>query len=262
MTTRRRMVYELDEVDKRRSKQERAAMGTPAREENTLAQDCAKVKDHRAPKSAAATAAVVVTRAAQLGLNDPAWAKLREAEYAAFVLELQKNREAIGRDSELAAGGGVLMLTEKLSPGEEARLRCYLDFKSEGPIRSIETGYDFALDAPLPVPQAIRRRCLHCVGGESVKEVRDCTAAPNICRLWPYRMGHGRDRTRDAKPPSRLKAIRQECLFCMGGSAQFVRECESSHCFLWPYRMGKKPDHMVTDAKRESGRRLAASVWR
>ena len=153
------------------------------------------------------------------------------------------------------------MLTEKLSPGEEARLRCYLDFKSEGPIRSIETGYDFALDAPLPVPQAIRRRCLHCVGGESVKEVRDCTAAPNICRLWPYRMGHGRDRTRDAKPPSRLKAIRQECLFCMGGSAQFVRECESSHCFLWPYRMGKKPDHMVTDAKRESGRRLAASVW-
>ena len=153
------------------------------------------------------------------------------------------------------------MLTEKLSPGEEARLRCYLDFKSEGPIRSIETGYDFALDAPLPVPQAIRRRCLHCVGGESVKEVRDCTATPNICRLWPYRMGHGCDRTRDAKPPSRLKAIRQECLFCMGGSAQFVRECESSHCFLWPYRMGKKPDHMVTDAKRESGRRLAASVW-
>ena len=121
--------------------------------------------------------------------------------------------------------------------------------------------YDFTLDAPLPVPQAIRRRCLHCVGGESIKEVRDCTATPNICRLWPYRMGHGCDRTRDAKPPSRLKAIRQECLFCMGGSAQFVRECESSHCFLWPYRMGKKPDHMVTDAKRESGRRLAASVW-
>jgi hypothetical protein len=49
----------IAEVDKRKTAQERAAMGTPAREENTLAQDCAKVKDHRAPKSAAATAAVV-----------------------------------------------------------------------------------------------------------------------------------------------------------------------------------------------------------
>ena len=45
------------------------------------------------------------TRAAQLGLNDPAWAKLREAEYAAFVLELQKNREAIAENTQAVKEG-------------------------------------------------------------------------------------------------------------------------------------------------------------
>ena len=123
MTTRRRMVYELAEVDKRRSKQEVAQEGGKAGGRgrgDSLASSEAKV-NRQERKSAQQTADIVgtsrakvekartvldkatdevtragkelgsgcanwrihgtPTRAAQLGLNDPAWAKLREAEY-------------------------------------------------------------------------------------------------------------------------------------------------------------------------------------
>ena len=67
MTTRRRMVYELDEVDKRRSKQERAAMGTPAREENTLTQSRVKVKgDHHTQEQIAEAVRKIHAHAGEL----------------------------------------------------------------------------------------------------------------------------------------------------------------------------------------------------
>ena len=60
MTTRRRMVYELDEVDKRKTKSEAGKAGGRGNEK--LTQDCVSFKvkgDHHARASSAATAAVV-----------------------------------------------------------------------------------------------------------------------------------------------------------------------------------------------------------
>lgn len=103
------------------------------------------------------------------------------------------------------------------------------------------TGYDFRVDRPLPLAEAVRRQCLHCVG-EEPGEVRNCTATPAQCSLYPYRMGKGRDCSRDPSPPSRLRSVRLECERCMGGSRQAVRECGTYCCFLWPYRMGTNPN--------------------
>jgi len=35
---------------------------------------------------------------------------------------------------------------------------------------------------------------------------------------------------------SRSKAIRMQCLTCMGGSRADVKTCTDTACFLWPYR--------------------------
>ena len=38
-----------------------------------------------------------------------------------------------------------------------------------------------------------------------------------------------------------LRAVRQECLDCSGGSANEVRLCVSKACPSWPFRFGKRP---------------------
>ena len=38
-----------------------------------------------------------------------------------------------------------------------------------------------------------------------------------------------------------LRAVRQECLDCCGGSANEVRLCVSKSCASWPFRLGKRP---------------------
>jgi hypothetical protein len=38
-----------------------------------------------------------------------------------------------------------------------------------------------------------------------------------------------------------IKAIREKCLDCSGGSRQEVRLCPITRCALWPYRLGKRP---------------------
>ncbi len=121
--------------------------------------------------------------------------------------------------------------------------------------RDTVTGYDYRYDAPLPPSQAIRAHCLECVGGE-LAEVLRCTATNEECPLWRYRSGRGKDTSRPSNGLTRLQAIRQECLRCMGGNKQFVRECASSHCHLWPYRFGCRPkDHPVLSVR--SGGRSA-----
>lgn len=43
---------------------------------------------------------------------------------------------------------------------------------------------------------------------------------------------------------SAVKAIRRNCLDCVGGGPQakrYVRECSMDRCPLWPFRMGKDP---------------------
>jgi hypothetical protein len=46
-----------------------------------------------------------------------------------------------------------------------------------------------------------------------------------------------------------LKAIRQHCLDCSGGSPQEVRLCEMDDCPLYPYRMGHRPGHAAKVGK-------------
>jgi hypothetical protein len=38
-----------------------------------------------------------------------------------------------------------------------------------------------------------------------------------------------------------LRAVRQECLDCSGGSANEVRLCIAKSCALWPFRFGRRP---------------------
>ena len=37
---------------------------------------------------------------------------------------------------------------------------------------------------------------------------------------------------------SPLKAIRRNCVDCMGGSYKLVENCETRECPCWPYRFG------------------------
>lgn len=41
--------------------------------------------------------------------------------------------------------------------------------------------------------------------------------------------------------PSPLKAIRANCLQCVGGSSNEVKLCTSKTCYLYPFRFGKNP---------------------
>lgn len=53
-----------------------------------------------------------------------------------------------------------------------------------------------------------------------------------------------------------IRAIRENCLECSGGSSSDVMHCpcdgvKSTRCALWPYRLGKRPSTL-----RASGREL------
>jgi hypothetical protein len=87
---------------------------------------------------------------------------------------------------------------------------------------------------------AIRKKCVDCVADE-YSEITRCTATSWVCKLWPYRNGHGREDGRDYERMSRLKAIRRECLLCMGNSSKEVEACDSTDCALYAYRAGKNP---------------------
>ncbi len=87
--------------------------------------------------------------------------------------------------------------------------------------------------------EAIRKFCVDCVG--SAYDVKECGGdhclnggcdADGVCWFFPYRLGGGR--------PS-VKLIRQVCLWCMGDSQDFVRECWTPECAIHPYRMGTNP---------------------
>jgi hypothetical protein len=50
--------------------------------------------------------------------------------------------------------------------------------------------------------------------------------------------GEGKTRTVDLTP---LKAIRLNCIECMGFRKSLVNECSSNLCSLYPFRMGRTP---------------------
>ena len=47
-----------------------------------------------------------------------------------------------------------------------------------------------------------------------------------------------------------LRAIRKNCLDCMGGNATEVRRCPMENCPLYPYRFGKNPSRKGIGNKR------------
>ena len=60
---------------------------------------------------------------------------------------------------------------------------------------------------------------------------------------------------------SPLKAIRQNCLDCVGYKPSDVRNCHITDCSLWPFRMGNNPFHkrkMTDTAKKVATERLPA----
>lgn len=101
---------------------------------------------------------------------------------------------------------------------------------------------DFALENAFPPARAIRAMCVQCTCGAR-SDITNCTAsadpnAPHGCTLYPFRAGRGKDFARGHPAVSRRKAMRMECLRCMGGSRKGVRTCSSTSCPLWPYRHG------------------------
>jgi len=59
---------------------------------------------------------------------------------------------------------------------------------------------------------------------------------------------------------SPLKAIRANCVDCMGGQMKLVKHCDLRGCPLWPYRLGKNPfitkRNLTLEQRSEIGERL------
>lgn len=63
------------------------------------------------------------------------------------------------------------------------------------------------------------------------------------------------------KIPAPLRAIREFCLQCMGGTTNYVKECSLAKiCPLWPYRMGRSP-HAEDMQCAQYNRRGHVSHW-
>lgn len=75
--------------------------------------------------------------------------------------------------------------------------------------------------------RAIRMKCLDCA--EDREEIKNCPMGS--CALYPYRFGRGA-----VKGVSRLKAIRDKCLWCMNGQRREIKNCQSPGCALFSYR--------------------------
>jgi len=50
-------------------------------------------------------------------------------------------------------------------------------------------------------------------------------------------------------PTTPLKAIRQICFECQGGSWHTVKTCEETACANWPFRLGVNPFRKTQDAR-------------
>lgn len=90
--------------------------------------------------------------------------------------------------------------------------------------------------------------CRQCVQSKTAAALEACgghlvLATGRPCPLYSYRLGR--------RPP--VRALRELCLECMGGSPSLVRECGTESCALHPYRMGKNPARARVGGRRETG---------
>jgi hypothetical protein len=70
------------------------------------------------------------------------------------------------------------------------------------------------------------------------------TKRTELAAIWPPTAAVSREA--DHKPMSPLKAIREKCRGCSGGSLAEVRRCEAVSCALWPFRAGTHPWHSLS----------------
>lgn len=82
--------------------------------------------------------------------------------------------------------------------------------------------------------EAIRLFCKKCTNSVQTKVIQDCggemvLATKKPCALFKYRL----------KGRGTVKAIRRNCVDCMGGSFNAVDDCQTKDCDLYPYRMGR-----------------------
>ena len=56
-----------------------------------------------------------------------------------------------------------------------------------------------------------------------------------------------------------VKAIREKCLDCCGGSTLEVKECTAENCPIYPFRLGKNPFRQKRELTEEQRRTLTAS---
>lgn len=85
--------------------------------------------------------------------------------------------------------------------------------------------------------EAIREFCKDCVNSHMQKDRENCggefvLTTKKPCALFKYRV----------KGKGTIKAIRKNCLECMGGSFSAVDECYTSDCHLYQFRLGKIPE--------------------
>jgi hypothetical protein len=82
--------------------------------------------------------------------------------------------------------------------------------------------------------EAIKNFCKECVNSNQTKIIKDCNgeyvrATKKPCALFKYRL----------KGKGTIKAIRRNCVDCMGGSFSAVDECTTETCPLYGFKSGK-----------------------
>ena len=83
--------------------------------------------------------------------------------------------------------------------------------------------------------KAIRSFCKQCVSSSRKKDIQNCggemvLATRKPCALFKYRL----------KGRGDMRAIRKNCLECMGGSSNAVADCTTKSCDLYTFRFGKR----------------------
>ena len=84
--------------------------------------------------------------------------------------------------------------------------------------------------------KSVREFCKQCVSSKFANVIKDCggemvLATKKPCALLKYRL----------KGRATVKAIRRNCVECMGGSFVAVEDCQTSDCPLYVFRMGRNP---------------------
>jgi hypothetical protein len=104
--------------------------------------------------------------------------------------------------------------------------------------------------------ETVHAWCHYCIHTKLDSEVRQCKghlvyATGQPCPFFQHRTG---------KRPS-MKAFRQFCLQCMGGSSLLVKECHMGNCPMHLYRFGKNPTIRGADRERMSSIRPQSNTF-